>query len=454
MKLAALFLLIAAGVLGAEPGSPVTGMLNFVNGDRLSGVPGDLNDDGNLVWTAGDILHQPVQIRLDTILDMRLEGGPAEPAGEAGHHALLSLTNGDTVRGQLAGLDEEYVTLDTAYAGKMRVKRTMASGLEVVRFERALYSGPDSLDNWTVSGEPGAWSFHNGHLVARKGAGISREMELPERARLSFDLAWRNSLRFRLLLFSDDPKTTQPANCYDLVCQRRFVYMRKRWSTNASTGSRIIGQSANIRELAESEKVSIDFYIDRKAGNIAFYVDGRQAQVWSDQDPNEGDFGNWMHFVSEDFYPIRISRMQVSPWKGDLPENADLQPDDDILEEDGQQIRLQNGDLVIGEVGEIEDGVLSIKTKHADIAIPVERMRTVNLSGSEFEEPKRMKGDVRAWLREGGRLTFRLDAFRDGRIKGYSQTFGDAEFDLSAFSRLEFNIYNEDLESNRGGPEW
>ena len=66
--------------------------------------------------------------------------------------------------------------------------------------------------------------------------------------------------------------------------------MRKRWATQRSGGSRIIGQSANIRELADNENVRIDFYIDRKAGNIAFYVDGRQAQVWADQDPEDGNF--------------------------------------------------------------------------------------------------------------------------------------------------------------------
>ncbi len=86
--------------------------------------------------------------------------------------------------------------------------------------------------------------------------------------------------------------------------------------------------------------------------------------------------------------------------------------------------------------------------------IPVGRMRSVNLATGEYEEPIRKKGDVRAWLREGGRLTFRLDSFGADSIKGYSQTFGDAEFKLNAFSRLEFNIYNEEFESMRGADNW
>nr|NIP94978.1 hypothetical protein [Akkermansiaceae bacterium] len=128
--------------------------------------------------------------------------------------------------------------------------------------------------------------------------------------------------------------------------------------------------------------------------------------------------------------------------------------EEELTEEEGQLIRLQNGDLVVGQVGQIIDGVLDIKTKHCDMKIPVGRMRSVNLATGEYEEPIRKKGDVRAWLREGGRLTFRLDSFGADSIKGYSQTFGDAEFKLNAFSRLEFNIYNEEFESMRGADNW
>jgi len=110
--------------------------------------------------------------------------------------------------------------------------------------------------------------------------------------------------------------------------------------------------------------------------------------------------------------------------------------------------------LVVGKVGKIQDGVLDIKTKYCDMKIPVDRMRTVNLSTGEYEEPIRKKGDVRAWLREGGRVTFRLDSFTKDTLKGYSQTFGEAEFKLSAFSRLEFNIYNEEFEALRGSNNW
>ena len=422
----------------------------FSNGDQLSGTPGALTEDG-LAWTAEHLLHQPSTIRLDSLLEVQLQAGDI-PERNTTHQALLSLTNGDTIRGELVGLDDEYVTLKTWYGGELRINRLMATDLEVIRSEHALYSGPDSIENWTVSGEQGAWGVDNGQLLSRLSGSVAREIELPSRCHIHFDLAWRSNLKFHLILFSDEGDTSTPGNCYDLVCQRRFVYLRKKWK-GKSSGTTNIGQPANIRELADQEKVGMDFYIDRATGTVAFYVDGRQAQVWSDEAPKVGSFGNWLHFVAEE-YPLRISNIRASVWKGDLPENSETGAPDEPLKEEGQVIALQNNDTVVGEVGAIENGTLTITSKHGDIPIPVQRIRSVNIGSENFEEPIRKNGDIHGWLREGGRITFRLDSFRDGTMNGYSQAFGEAIFDLKAFSKLEFNIYNEDLDHLRGGSDW
>ena len=440
-----------AVALPASEGNELLGTLRFANRDHLSGKPQGIDEDGNLKWHA-DFLHQPIPVNPSSILEMRLQG-TTEPKPDEAHQALLLLTNGDTLRGQLDALDKDHVTLSTWYGGNLKIRRSMASDLEIQRSQRTLYSGPEDLDSWIIEGENNAWNLSGGALSATKGAGIAREIEAPDRCHIQFDLAWRSSLRFRVLLFSDDGETTQPDNCYDLVCQRRFVYLRKRWVSRAAGGSKIVGQ-ANIAELAEKEKVRFEFYLDRTAGTIALYVDGRQAQVWTDENPKAGTFGNWLHFISEDFYPIQVSRIRVSPWKGDLPENTATTGEPEEEEVEGQKIRLQNGDIVVGDVGLIENGVLAVETEFCKMQIPVDRMRTIDLSQGDYEEPIRKKGDVRAWLREGGRITFRLDSFSKDALRGYSQTFGEVEFKLNAFSRLEFNIYNEELEALRGTGNW
>lgn len=456
-RLAPLLALLPLGLLAQDEGSKeiepqVSGALRFATQDHLNGSPVGIDPDGNLVWDASEHFHEPIPFHLPKLLEMRLQGGPQPPFPE-GHQALVTLTNKDAVRGQLIGLDDEYVTVRTWYAGDLKFKRSMTTRVEIMRAEAPIYAGPTNIKEWTEGeGESGAWKLQGGALTTSKGAGIARKIKFPERSRITFDLNWQKSLRFRVLLFSDDGTTSQPDNCYDLVCQKRFIYLRKRWMTRATGGSRNMGQ-ANLTQFTEKDKIRFDFFIDRKAGKIALYLNGNQAQVWEDEDPKIGSFGNWLHFVSDEFYKVEVSRIRVSPWSGQLPEETPEADLEDYEEGDGQLMHLQNGDVIVGKVGKIVEGVVDLKTKFTDIKIPVARMRTIDLTPSlaDYEEPILKAGDIRAWLREGGQITFRLDGFKDGVLKGYSQTFGESEFKLSAFSRIEFNIHDEDLKAMRSG---
>ncbi|MEC9054738.1 MAG: hypothetical protein VX633_05500, partial [Verrucomicrobiota bacterium] len=153
----------------SEATPQLTGSLRFTNRDQLSGNPGGIDEAGNLKWQA-EFLHQAIPVKPSAILEMRLQGGP-QPKPVEGHQALLLLTNGDTLRGQLDALDEKHVTLKTWYAGDLKVRRTMASDLEIQRSHRTLYSGPEDFDSWVIEGEKNAWKLENGLLASSKGAG-------------------------------------------------------------------------------------------------------------------------------------------------------------------------------------------------------------------------------------------------------------------------------------------
>jgi hypothetical protein len=185
--------------------------------------------------------------------------------------------------------------------------------------------------------------------------------------------------------------------------------------------------------------------------------------VWTDPDFNAEKLGAALHLVSRDNSPLMISRIDLSRWNGVLEEKPDDRPMNirgmrmgwggDFEEEvpdpaedeknDGTML-LRNGDRVRGTVKAIEDGVITIETPYREVKLPVERLRTLALMPVDLEEPKRENGDVRAWFTDGGSIVFRLEGVTaDGAsVQGYSQTFGNAIFDLSAFTRLEFNIYD------------
>jgi hypothetical protein len=102
----------------------------------------------------------------------------------------------------------------------------------------------------------------------------------------------------------------------------------------------------------------------------------------------------------------------------------------------------------------IAEGMITLKTSFDEVKLPVSRLRNIMLKPASLEEPKRMIGDVRGWFLDGSSLVFRIDQVDADKIRGFSQNFGSAEFNLKAFSRLEFNIYSQKLESLRDGGAW
>lgn len=205
--------------------------------------------------------------------------------------------------------------------------------------------------------------------------------------------------------------------------------------------------------LAIKESARIAIYVDREAGKIALYVDGNYAARWTDENMDSDKPGSWFHFVSEDFYPLDISQIQLSEWDGELPGrggavdaalDTERNPDDD--REPPREIHLAGGDLI-----KMEKGIFQVRSEAGLVEVPIDNVRTIDFSDGEYAEPIRKKGDVRAWTLEGEQITFRLDALGPESVKGFSQSFGDATFQLEAFERIDFNLYDEEIEKLRAG---
>lgn len=417
--------------------------LVFANGDRIEDLSGVGYENGHLVLEGDEVIAEAAKVRLDRVFELRLPPGALPPV-EAEHVARLQLTNDDTIPGQLSSINANHVTLDTWFGGEMRIKRSMSGSLQITRSNPAIYVGPDSLEHWTVINNQDAWALRQHQLVSENGGSIARKIKLPDQCRITFDLAWRQSLEWRLLLFSNDGTTDRPENCYDVIFQRRFAYVRKRWMSPKSGGTRTVGRPATIPELSRINEARLEFFIDRRAGEFALYVDDRPVQLWVDEDPETGAFGEWIHLISVG-QPLRISKMRAATWDGNLPDEV------------SPESRLTDEDLVINDVGPNEDGSLVVKTGDGEIEVPRDHGLTIGLSDIEspdYEEPIRRSNDVRAWLRGGGHITFQLRAFDGRSVTGYSQAFGEIKCDLRAFSHLDFNIYNEDRDSVRSKIEW
>ncbi|MDP3849285.1 MAG: hypothetical protein Q8Q59_02195 [Luteolibacter sp.] len=434
----------------------------FSNNDVLTGAPESITPE-RLVWNS-PLLGRPASFFLREVLDITL---PArEPEHPADHEATLTLTNGDTIRGQLASVTGDAVSLDTWFAGRMNFNRLMVAGVKIEQSAGFVFRGPTGLDGWRQSGEKPAWTFHRAAFRSTAVGSIARTDVLPEECSVSFDAAWRgDSVRLKVIVFSDDVSTENPSSGYEVSFQRGSIHLR-----NCKTQS-FLG-SAQSQVLMENDKVHIEIRASSKSNRVALFINKQIVEVWNDPDVGKGKFGRGLHFISGSTLPLRISGIGVAPWNGVLDRMPDPQfgmgfrrgipgmGGEDAAPADGEnpspegRMELANGDSLTGEVLSIQDGLIAMKTPLGDIKLPVARLRTVALKPVEAERCKRFEGDVRASFPDGSSLVFRLDATTADTLTGSSQNFGSATFQLASFSRIEFNIYSPRLADLRQTEDW
>ncbi|MEI6178843.1 MAG: hypothetical protein WCS43_18265, partial [Verrucomicrobiota bacterium] len=115
------WLLTFVGLSAAPAVSPaITDLLRFANGDQLHGKFMGINDDLQAVWSRED-LSAPSEFKTSQIRQIVLHG--ARPLKALGSLSYVRLVNGDRVPGTITGIDDETVTVDTSYAGVLRIPR-------------------------------------------------------------------------------------------------------------------------------------------------------------------------------------------------------------------------------------------------------------------------------------------------------------------------------------------
>ncbi len=460
------FSLAMAAVCSAEAPRSI---VRFSNNDRLVGNIESLTPE-LLVWKSS-AFDKPVPFFLKDVVDMGLPG--SLPECEADHEAVLSLTNGDTVRGQLASVTEDKVLLDTAFAGRMNFNRVNVAGLKILQHSAFTFRGPTGLDGWKLSDKRPAWVFDRAAFRSVAAGGIGKEDLLPEECAVAFDVAWKGSgLGLRVVLFSDNLSKTEEDSGYDFSFQPGSIYVRS-CKTHAFIGN------VMCQELRDNENVRIELRASSKTGKLSLLINDKTLENWTDSDFKKDRFGRGLQFVSLSNAPLRISAVSVATWDGVFGELADpmqgmvfrgfggvringrdgqdsqSKPESKEPHKEGR-MELANGDSVEGDVSSIKDGTIEIKSPLGEVKLPITRLRNISLKAKAtgLETSKLLNGDIRAWLPDGSSLVFRLDAVGDGKLTGFSQNFGTAIFKLCAFNRIEFNIHDPELEDKRAVDDW
>jgi len=90
------------------------------------------------------------------------------------HTARVAMVNGDEIAGELSALDENTLTLDTWYAGQLRIPRAAIVHLVPGALSKVVFEGPDSLRGWGAA-VMGVYLGDDGELFG--GVTVERTVE-------------------------------------------------------------------------------------------------------------------------------------------------------------------------------------------------------------------------------------------------------------------------------------
>ena len=147
-SLLAQLLCAAPGLLAAAAPEPRPDLLRFENGDQLHGAFQGVKDGSVAIWKRDD-MAEPGEFKTDKIQKVILRGArPLASTGSLGHVALV---NGDRLPGSLVEMDEETVTVNTTFAGVVRIPRKLVATVAPSPHGPAVrYYGPYSEDGWQM----------------------------------------------------------------------------------------------------------------------------------------------------------------------------------------------------------------------------------------------------------------------------------------------------------------
>ncbi len=440
-------LALSAIIAMAAPGGST---VRFTNGDQLTGSLEAITPE-RLMWDS-PTLAKSTPFHLAAISEIKL--AHKLTGRKPGHEATLSLTNGDTLNGQLVTVTDDAVVLDTPYAGQLKLNPLMVDGIKIVDSPPLLYHGPIGLEGWVQSKDKPSWTFENNSFQASLNGGIARDVKLPEEFSIACDFEWQEGyLGFDIGFLVDGQSSTATDKGYTLSVRTRYVSLKR-----AKPG-KVFERAESVPVFQENQSAHVELRVSQKSGKICLLVDSQPVQVWTDVDIALSERGSGLRFVNQNSKSeLAVSNIQITAWDGEVTEPIldSVSPDDEEADPEGQdasenprpmpapspsgRMELRNGDSIVGQVLSITQGVITLKTPFREVKLPIESLRSIALKPGEKERCKRESGDVRAHFPDGSSVVFRFLSFSNGELTGSSQNFGTAVFKLSAFNSIDFNI--------------
>lgn len=407
-------------------------LLHFLNGDRLSGELQGIESESRLVWKHPDAKAETVYA-LENLKQIQFKADMAN-LDELMALARVELTNGDLYRGRIVRMDTENLVIESPLTGKVTFRSDMIQSLRPVAGSNAIYSGPNSLEEWEQNNNGDQkWEFKNNVMYSNKHnqiAGMKLE-DLPEKISFDFALEWRGNITLQVGFWGRDPKNLNQ-NCYTLAIQNSYLRCYRNYD---KIGRNDLG-NAQVGEEMRDGKLDVRMLLNRETKEILVLFDGKMVARWIDTFDGKIK-GDAIIFGGMGNTPIKVSRISVREWDGGF----DLDPSEKPQESD--QLITLNGDVFAGKLEKIEMDLLHFKNDFAVFQVPLDRVSEVSFSKASRAEPRLQVGDVEIFLPSKERMTLKLSELNGREFTGSSEATGEITLQKKYFLEMKLNPYDD-----------
>lgn len=443
-----LFAVLAANPAVAAPES-APNSLTFRNGDLLYGELISIDPHEAVRWKHPDA-STPIDFKPDTVAAIDFPS-PTNSIPRGEHACRLLLANGDTLEGDLVSFENQKLVLQTWYAGRLTIPRSLLQLLVLEPQAPVIFDSITGLEGWTqasaaagIPGETGHWSYRNGAFYASKPASIARGLNLPDVAEIRFDLAWRGNLNLAIALYTDSlqpilvtAKDQAPdfGAFYSLRLQDSFSFNVDLWPIKKAERLRPLGQLF-IPSLNNKDKLHVDILVSKPQHRIMLLLDDAPVKDWVDPEGFAAE-GKGMRFVQNSGTALKLSNLHITEWDGMFPEISG-----ETTETTQDVVWSENRNKIAGTVETITREKLTVHTTNGPVTVPLAQVKTIDFAHRPEGSPPALPAMVRATFAQGGGVTFILERWRPNEMTVLSPDFGRAKINPAAFTRLEF-LYPE-----------
>lgn len=380
-------LLIAASVSAQDQ---KTGTLFWANGDIL---PGELMaTQGNQLRWKSPLFREPLEISTSVLSAVRFAHN--DEIVQTDEAFRLITRSGNVIHGSLSGITADVVKMTSKRHGLIAIDRTQIRSLRRLDNPSLIYLGPTGtagwktldprrkLSNWETTDE--------GWLTTRtEKAQVFRHLEIPGRAEIEIVLGTTSSsLQFSLALNEDSDADIHLETWDDVLValyEEEFVEIQ-----TLDSGTREL----TLRLYWNEAKQKLSVYSE--AGAELGTIEGVGKR------PKAGTAG--VKIVNENG-DLTVKSVRVSQWDGSKPK---------ALQKGQNRVHLINGSIVYGTISALESETIRlVKADEEEVTIALAEIDSVYLNDDLKTMPN---GSTNVFWLDGTRLTGELAQIEDGKI--------------------------------------